>query len=125
MVNISLFFIQRYEKCVLANRVRIAHQHDGEYNLNVKVIGGHVVDVVLHWMETIRNCIEDQVSITPTFYTHLFHMKVNFFSYVRFCNFFPPKFCTRKMLMKLTAGVNFTNILLPTFCTKVFCAAYL
>jgi len=44
-----------------------------------------------------------QVSISSTFYTHIFCTKAKFSTYVWLCNFLVPKFQVRKTLMKLKA----------------------
>jgi len=50
-----------------------------------------------------------KMSISSTFYARVFRTKANFSSYVWLCNFLAPKFCARKMLMKLTINFERTN----------------
>jgi len=56
-----------------------------------------------------------QVSISSTFYAHVFHTKVLFSSYVLAKRSLSNEKGAHKMLIKLTAEGNFTNILQTAF----------
>jgi hypothetical protein len=64
-----------------------------------------------------QHLADQQVSFSPTFYKHFFANILapkNFKPQKQLCNFWLQNMstkCAPKMLMKLTPGVNFTNIL--------------
>jgi len=66
-----------------------------------------------------------QVSISSSVFARIFCTKVLFSSYVLAKKALSYQKCVRKMLMKLTAGLNIKNILWAAFCTEVFCAAFM
>jgi hypothetical protein len=65
-------------------------------------------------MEQNREQEVDLGSISPTFYALIFHTKVHSKPNSKQRKNFCTK-CAHKMLMKLTQGVNFTNILCAAF----------
>jgi len=66
-------------------------------------------------IRTASSTNQIQVSISSTFYTCIFHTKVLFSSYVLAKKALSYEKLERKMLMKLTTGVNFTKILPTAF----------
>jgi len=81
-----------------------------------------------NWCGCRNHWIGKQVSISQTFYWHLFHTKV----FCSACLSLQHGFVTfwqkdigakavHKILMKLTTGVNFTNILWAIFSMIYFC----